>query len=599
MKKRDLVYVFLIVFLPRFFLSLQALPLVYASDETSAFSVAAFLSGYDWGDVVSHAGYYGVGYLCLLAPLFHLIDDPIWIYRAALIILSVTVSLCAPICNIIMYRFFSVESRIYRIIVSGLCGTLNILTVVQMTVRNEEILYLLIWLTTYLLCCILQEGDLKRHSVKKEVLLLLLLGYSLTVHTRSIGLIIGVICADIICRIMIKQELLHKWSYLIILAGYKVISSGLKIYQSGIWGSGTKNTSVVDNVKSSLFGISDFTDINLYLNVLRTSLGQIYTAGVVTGGLFVLAIFILLFFFLQKGYKEDRRGKYIFALSALFLFCTIITIGGLTVSWLSWITNDMRKYEVGVYRSAYRAFSYLRYMGCYVSPFIMCALIIVEKNTRILKRAMSFGVAVMSLLTVFWIKFILPYVVNGRSTYYMTLGNMKANEEITNQNWFLAFVLVLLILIIGFLLIHLKKECIYFGFIIILLTIERIFVYNQATIISGQFNYSKADAGYELMNEILDEKQVQEIYVYDGSDDTDHQIFYLYQFLNYSIRVKVGLPEIINDEILLFSNKDITELLDGAWFWAKLDNNEYVYCTSEEMGGFVENYGIKMQKLHE
>ena len=84
MKKQDLFLVFLITLFPRLFISLQAYPAMYSSDEVSAISVAAMLAGYDWREVVSCAGYYGIGYLFIFAPLFHVVKNRISIYRIIL-----------------------------------------------------------------------------------------------------------------------------------------------------------------------------------------------------------------------------------------------------------------------------------------------------------------------------------------------------------------------------------------------------------------------------------------------------------------------------------------------------------------------------------
>lgn len=595
MKKRDLLLVFLIVFIPRCLLISQAYPFVYLSDETSAISVAALGAGYDWSRVVSNAGYYGIGYLFLFAPLFHLVKNPIYIYRIVLMISSMAVSASAPICYLVLSKFLKMENRGKKVIISSLCGLFHFFTVVQVNIRNEEILYLLIWIIVYVLCNILYCFYVDAKRKINEIVLLFLLIYSLTIHTRAVCLIIAVILFDMIGRVFLKKAFLHKWCYLIIAAGYMMTKLMLRWYQGKIWYGEATNASVISTVEGSLSRIMDFKNRNLYLNIIRIMGGQIYTATAVSGGLFIIAVIVLVIFFFKKNYKENEKAKYIFMIGGVFLFCTFLTIAGQSITWLAGVTNSMEKYGEGVYRDAYRAFTYLRYMGCYVSPCIMCALVIVTEDRKLLKKTFSYGMAVVSILTVFWIKMILPYIYNRKMLFFMCLGGMKADEKTLYENWYRACLLKLIILIVGLLLIHINKEYLYFSAVSLLLIFETVYVYKESTLVIEQNNYTRADAGYDLIQKMQSKKEIKEIYVFDGLYDLE-QIFYLYQFLNYSVTIIPELPENMERDMILFSNEDLEDMLGESCYGAKLDNNEYVYCIGEENIALIENCGTDVQK---
>lgn len=594
MKKRDLWLVFFIVFLPRCVLSLQAYPVIYSSDEVSAISVAALAAGHDWSNVVTKAGYYGIGYLFLFAPLFHMVKNSVYIYRIILLVSSIVVSASAPICYMILHKFMKVESRTIKVAISALCGVLNFFTVPVMSTRNEEILYLLIWLIVYTLYNILYDDGVSSKRKKNEIILLLLLGYSLTVHTRAICLVIGVLLFDVISRILMKKELIHKQSYCIIVAGYMVINWGLKWYQGKIWPQGTVNTSVMSGVENTLSHV-DFKNSNLYLNILRIVGGQVYTAIIVSGGLFIIAVLLIILYLLEGKYKEDKKGSYLFVIGGMFLFCTFFTIGGQSITWLSGVTNGMQKYGEGVFQSAYRAFTYLRYMGCYVPPFVMCAIVIAIEDKKLLRKAASYGMIVTSVLTIFWMKMIMPYVGNQITINFSTFGGMKINEEVTCQNYYRACLIFLAFFIIGLGIIYLKKEGLYVGLVILLLTIQRIYVFENITLPNEQRFYREADAGYKLIQKMLDKKELKDICVFSAWDNT-HPIFYLYQFLNYSLQIIPELPQDLESDMLLFSNKDLKGELGENCYGAQLDENEYVYCIGEEYVKLIENCGIIMQE---
>lgn len=320
MKKQDLFLVFLITLFPRLFISLQAYPAMYSSDEVSAISVAAMLAGYDWREVVSCAGYYGIGYLFIFAPLFHVVKNPIWIYRIILTVSSALVALSAPVCYLVLHKYFSLDRRIDKIVVSSICGVLNIFTCVHLTARNEEILYFLVWVIVYYLCGILNSVNQSKQRKQKERVLLLLLMYSLTVHTRAVCLIIGVVFADILYRVIYKKGILRKRSYLIILAAYIIISFGLKVYQSNIWIYGTKNTSVMSGVKNSLSKVQEYFNPYLFGNIFRIVFGQIYTAGAITGGLFIFALITILLFYTKKNITSIVTKSILLLLGVCFCF---------------------------------------------------------------------------------------------------------------------------------------------------------------------------------------------------------------------------------------------------------------------------------------
>ncbi len=595
MKKQDLFLVFLITLFPRLFISLQAYPAMYSSDEVSAISVAAMLAGYDWREVVSCAGYYGIGYLFIFAPLFHVVKNPIWIYRIILTVSSALVALSAPVCYLVLHKYFSLDRRIDKIVVSSICGVLNIFTCVHLTARNEEILYFLVWVIVYYLCGILNSVNQSKQRKQKERVLLLLLMYSLTVHTRAVCLIIGVVFADILYRVIYKKGILRKRSYLIILAAYIIISFGLKVYQSNIWIYGTKNTSVMSGVKNSLSKVQEYFNPYLFGNIFRIVFGQIYTAGAITGGLFIFALITILLFYTKKKYHINSDEKYIIVVGGMFLFCTIITIGGMSVTWLINVTKSMTEYGSEGFQSSYRAFTYLRYMGCYVSPVIMCAFVVAENNKKVLRRAVWIGTVAMCILTLFFMKMVLPYISTNRDVYFMALGDMKNGETVTCENWYMACILSLSVMIVGMLLVMSKKALIYFVGTLLLLIFERLYIFRQSTIISEQKYYMRANAGYELIQSMREEKELQKIYVYDSIGG--RQQFFLYQYLNYTEKIVPGMPDNMEENILLFSNTNLKEILQDSFYWGKLDENEYVYCIAGEDVQLIEKCGIIMQKV--
>jgi len=579
-KKGDLFIVFLIVFIPQFIVALQAYPMIYSSDELSALSIAASIAGYDWKPVVSEAGYYGIGYLWLFAPLFHIIKNPIWIYRIVLIVTAIVVSFSASFCYVILHKYFLVENRIRKIILSSFCGMLHLITARKVGISNGKVLYFLVWVIIYILCDLLNEIYNDKNYKKSEVYLLLALAYTLTIHTSAVCLLIGIWVFDIFYKLKKKRKILHNWFYIISIIEFIIIRIGLKIYQSGIWAKGTRNTSVIATVEGSLSQIGNFFKIEVYLNMLRIGLGQIYTANVVTRGVFLIACMVLIFFFTRVKNTDGYISECVFIIGGIFLFCTIFTIGGMSITWLGNVCRSMEKCEEGVFQDAYRAFTYVRYFGCYVSPFIMCAFVVAQEEHKILKRAAGIGMILMAALTVFFIKMILPYNRRSKSVQFMSLGSMSEYEKVSLDNWYSALFMALVIAFIGFILCFIKKEYIYLLLITALITYESFYLFLNSTSIGEQEIYHEADAGNILIQELSTETDLNEIYVYDYRNILN-KMFYTYQFLNYEVTIIPELPKDTEADFLLFSNKKLEGELEGAYYWTRLDHNEYVYCSEK------------------
>lgn len=585
---KELIIVFFICYIPRLIMSLKAYPLLYISDETSALSIAAFIAGNDWREVVSHAGYYGFGFLWIFAPLFKWIDSPLWIYRVILIILAAVLATVGPFCYCILDKYFLDISKNKRVIISSVCGCLTLLNTAAMSARNEEIFNLIVWVIVYLLSAILYETDSKK--IKYEIVLVLILGFSLTVHARSVALYMGIIVASILYYLFYKKELVHKAFYIIMALEYVVINKFVEIYQGSIWKANVRNSSVSDVVTSSLLNFN--IDEETIQGIFMIFGGQIYTAIVFTGGIFLVAIVaVCIYFFKIKDFINKRESCYIAVIGGMFLFCALLTIGGQSLTWLSGVRQGLIE---GTYKDAYRGFTYMRYMGVYVPPVVMYGLIVMDLHYDILKSSIKTSFFILVLLTLFWINVVLPKIENRLDIYFMTLSQTKAGIKVLRDDWLKASIAILGIMFIWFLFVYKKQLMYQLVLIIMLLILERIYIFENSTYIEEQKIYAKADAGYKLLKEIELSLEIKDVYVFDASGHKDHQIFYMYQFMNNSLHIIPELPDELNSETIIFSNQDINVLLSKNHYSGKLDDNEYVYCFGERYKEIIEEQGINL-----
>lgn len=589
MKKRDYFEIFFICFIPRFIISLRTFPMIYVSDETSALAIAANLAGNNWNDVQVQAGYYGFGFFSFLWSVFKWVQSPIWLYRIVMSILSFINALVGPICFHILTTFFENIERVTKIIISILCGCLTILNTAVISIKNEEILNLVVWIIVYLLCEILSEKEEKK-KIKFELGLLVVLGYSLTLHARSIALYIGVVVAASLYYIFYKKKLMHTFFYIVMLGEYIIVDKLVELYQASIWSGNVRNSSVSDSVSASLskLSITEETLQGLFMIVG----GQVYTATVFTGGVFLIGIVIICIYILGiKKYRLEQEDRYVLVIGGMFLACTAMAIGGQALTWLPGVIKGLTE---GTYKSAYRGFTYMRYFGLFFPPVVMSSLIVANIHNKIMKPSVKISIFITGILTLFWINVVLPHIENKFNTFFSTLSGMKTGMEVTRDDWLRGSVLMFVFLASWLWVTYHNK----LNYLLIALTIflimERVYIFESSTYISQQRNYKKADAGYELLKDISNMLETEDIYVFDDSKATDHQIFYLYQFMNNSLHIIPELPEEIQENTIIFSNKNICEVLNKKAYWAKLDNNEYVYCFGKKNIEIIENTGIEL-----
>ena len=108
---------------------------------------------------------------------------------------------------------------------------------------------------------------------------------------------------------------------------------------------------------------------------------------------------------------------------------------------------------------------------------------------------------------------------------------------------------------------------------------NRIYEFYNGTIYIMKRGYEQVSSSYKLLSDTGLNKTSTDVYVYDASSKTDHQIFYIFQFLNYRMHVIPGLPDHddSSEDAIVFTNKQINNILGPEYAYVTLDEDEYVY----------------------
>ncbi len=586
----DCVLIFLLCFVPRLILTARVLPLNFMSDETSALYIAAAVAGYDWSDVVSHAGYYGIGFLWIFAPLFKLGLPAVAIYRTIATCLAAVNALTGPIFYAMMGRFFGIGNRLRKVVMAAVCGNLILFYVATLATRNEEILALLVCLTAYLLCRLVQE-----HKVRDEVLLMLVMLYALTCHTRAVAILIAVLAVGILYAIFYRKKLFHIVTYVLCFVGYVGVTRLLDLYRNGVWGrTNVSNSSVSSAVSSSARNILANGDIGGMLKSwIRIVGGQIFTASTVTGGLFLIATIVCLvylFYFLSK--KKEGSTEMLFVLSLVGLILVYGTMFTQGITWLNGVYNGIYVQESFTYIYSYKAFTYIRYCGPYVPMLVTTAFCAWETDRyaqdshSLLKKSVIAAIPCYLLLLLLWVKCILPFLGSQKPEYFYFTAGFIHSKSAQPANWACACIIGCAVLVLYLVVALRERVVIGLTVSLVLLVGGEISAFQNLTLYVEKRRYSYADAGYELISS-MDGILGEDIYVYDKN--SSNQVWYLYHFLKYKYHIIPSEPEDTEEAFILFSNSEVE--LDGDGIVAyQLDDNEFVYTNVPTYQEFIDGF---------
>lgn len=596
----DLCIIFFVCFIPKFLIAKDQIMVNTLSDEVSSISVAAFVAGYDWRDVVSNAGYYGVGYLFLFFPLFKIGLPAMQIYKIILGVNAVLIGMTGIVCYQIQKNIFGIESRIAKIIIACVCGCMSIFSVSTTRARNEDIYLLCGWLVANVLLKLLDCHKVNKKK-KYELQLVGLILYMLTIHTRSIIYIISMVLICIIYYILFGERVVSRkfWCYLFI--GYLIVQKLLDIYQKWVWSNGgVRNASISDSVTTAFSKLS--FDMDMVKSVLMIIFGQFFTAFSLSGGIFLICIvLVLLWGYRSIKYRKElcNRDKNIFIFSVFFLVAILISIFGQSILWGVNVYKGLVSGETD-YIYSYKAFTYMRYMGSYIPQFFMIAFIIAWQDIRVWNKASKIAMGLFVPLFLFWDIYIMPFVHNTKSNmeFFWIIASLPQKVRNNADIWNIMFLVLL-----GFTFVWIFKssrktfllKLLIIG--ILYTSVERMTIFYNRTLITEKDNWVKIDAGREVIDlfhdRLLDNKV--EISVVDATDNRkDHQNWYLYQFMYYDLHIIPGTMENIVETDIIFSSHDIGNVLKNEYYGFQLDDNEFVYTRNFEYYLEIKNMGYEI-----
>ena len=603
------IWAFLIAVIPRMILSLFAYPIRTMSDELGTISNGAFLAGLDWSAVASESGYYGSGLSLFFAPFIRYIDDPVLLYRVMLLVICLLYGIVALICFYIMRNIMGMKDNKYCCLVSVTCT--YVVAVRAMVVYNEHMLTVISWMIALLLLKAYQMVSTGKSNIKVTIMITSILAYALIVHTRSVIFIASVLAVVLFVRLYYKKWLLSMPVFLfegILLGGAaRYFNAYMK---ENIWvNAGTES---IRNAEIQTSGVMELLQPRTWHAWGNIILGQIQTINVLTCGVFLFScvLFICLLWKCIRNYKLKKlhnlrlgREGYTFTVGIFCLVGVGITILGQIATWGVWATDGM---SLGLPSPSYgiKAFTYIRYFIIFCGPMVMMFFVWIHDQKDWFGKHIKILFAIFAGIQFYWFCAVIPYIYKNGSLIevFIPFSLWNATRGL-GIGVFLPATFVCLLVMVGFWWCY-KKGKIYIPVIVVGVLLMFQYFYNGVIwdYSNSEKNYVKSDAGYRLIEQLEEICDLpNDIYVYDESGMSDHQNYFIYQFMLKEYQVIPGVPESETTEAIIFSNTILSDeqfIVNEGYEMSQLDNNEYVYVKGKPLQEAMEKCGINLKNYN-
>ncbi|WP_022764577.1 hypothetical protein [Butyrivibrio sp. XPD2006] len=583
----DVVITFFIVTFVRFIITPHGLPVASGCDQVSLISPAAFLAGYDWRDVVTTAGYYGIGVSWLLAPFYYLGLKSIHIYWLLGFLSDLLFGLCACVYYCIIAKFTNINNRVNRVAIAVIVSSTALSSNYSAVAGTNEVMLdfigaIICYMLFVMLCC--PQGK----KTKYEIVLLMIFAYMYTVHTRAVIYLLAFALLSIALWFSHKEQLVHRWFWYLSVIEYFSVQILLKYYQSFIWVGTARNSSIAATLSGKLTASDYFLRIKVMFMIVISTLINHYslTLGV---GFIAIVTFCILIYKIVKNHENIYMTTEFFV-GLYFFFAYIVCLAGMAYIWSKGAADGIS--SGANYVTQYRAFYYPRYAGTFIPGMVLMAILIIYNNHYLRKKAVLISSLSIIVMSIYYLQKVVPFIDNKRIRFFLIHAIQDKGVKADHMLWTASIQFIIFIAIVWgmtFFLSNRKYLDILAGVMLVYVNFLLWNMYFNDNHLTEIKYYSYANSGYELLCSISNEIDNPDIYVIDIRNKSSDEIWHMYQFMNYSMHIVPGLPPDGIDNCILFSNGIIKSHFLNNYSYIQLDDNEYVYYCGNEYARIIES----------
>lgn len=600
---RDGAMVFFLTFMIRLWGFILNGRLKLIPDEMGMLVSAAGLAGRDWSGIVHLLNYYGFGYAVLLTPIFLLTKNPYIIYWSIMTAGAALLSLSAVVSYHILTKYLGIENRIYAISVSVSCSMLSLTD--MRYINNEPMLVLICWVLLWLILLLVKHDNDRKQKIKYTVLVILLLTYALTVHSRLMVLWPAFVLLVIVFYIFYKRVLISlKTGILFGAVSFLAVLKGISFVQTCFWVADEKGY-LHNSIGSTSGGmVSKLTNLlqssDSWNAVFNIGMGNLYTSIFCTAGM-ICFCGIVLYKFLKAHIvprdsflEEIKPGQNVNCMIETgFIFWGMvffITLAGLMVEWGE-LAAKGQALGYGADTTATKIFVYIRYYSCIISIIMFLFFAFIYHNRNLLKRYMVRVWYIFACLNSYWFLGIVPYLETSSValTVFAPYGFYTLDQKVASFNLYLICEVLLLVLFTGVCICYKKGRVLAPVILMLLLLTYR---YYYLGVFLNETSDHKANAGYYFVSEMEGKVELpSEIYLRLVKTNCLAYQFFLNDYA--MIQVEDFPYELEYGIVITSVLKEQEQRYKAGFRCIYLDENEYMWVKGEDLQRQMIEFGVK------
>ncbi len=422
---------------------LQAVPLHTSNDELGAIVGAAKLAGLDWSYVIRRCGYYGFGYYSLFFPLFRAGLSPVVIYRVILVVTRI-VRACViiPTAYYIGKHYCKLSSSLELLLAAMVC-VFPLHANDETNIINDIVVEAVFWIVLLFMCKIIEHEKERGKCVCFWAGYLLTCFYIMLLHTRALLPVIA--SGMVLTGALIYKKSKAVFGIVGLLPIYMVAKKVISAYQISVWnasGGSLVNASVSFDGSIRIF---DFTTWKIWLCM---AVGHIGTQTMLTGGMFLLALFLVVRYF----YRLIRFGESEELIFNALLMVPLLCMGGAVFAFAfsGWVAGMQSTWFTASYGNdnSYKALCYVRYWNIFAMPVLLCSIRLWGRGHGLLDLK-PLGIAAIFLAAEFAL-LVVPIIQRhgaAASFLYTFLG--KENEVVEDNFYYKCMMVTVFFVVIG------------------------------------------------------------------------------------------------------------------------------------------------------
>ena len=294
-------------------------------DEFGYWSTAAKMAGWDWSQISSLGSYYSFGYSIVLYPILMLSSNSITAYRMAVLVNALLMCVASFLLQKIAAKLFPERSKLYGVLISGVSVLYPSWIFYMQTTMTESILSFMVILVGYLFLNLLEKP-----KGTNALLLSLAVGYTYTLHMRTVGLVIACVLTVLIWGILEKK--IRKNTVIIVLCLAVVLVFayfGKEAVQEIIYT--TSEVLDVNDYGGQISKVKVLFSLEGIRNVILLTAGKVIYLGLASGGLFLWGLWWSVKTTLQL-LQEVKRKQSPTSKQILALYFTLLFLGTLGIN---------------------------------------------------------------------------------------------------------------------------------------------------------------------------------------------------------------------------------------------------------------------------